>query len=99
MLSAPRPPRNGTMATEGVSPRTLDLDMWENLDALKALHEGQLAAVAAVGTALPAISAAVDDAVPRLKRGGRLVYVGAGTSGRLGAQDGAELAPTFSWPE
>lgn len=86
------------MTTEGISPRYLDFDLWDNIDALKALYEGQLAAVAAVGPVLPAIAAAVDDAVPRLRRGGRLVYAGAGTSGRLGAQDGAELVPTFNWP-
>jgi N-acetylmuramic acid 6-phosphate etherase len=40
----------------------------------------------------------VADAAPRLRRGGRIVYVGAGTSGRIGVQDGAELLPTFDWP-
>jgi N-acetylmuramic acid 6-phosphate etherase len=86
------------MSTEGISPRYLDLDLWENIDVLKALYEGQLAAVAAVGPALAAIAAAAEEAVSRLRAGGRLVYVGAGTSGRIGVQDGAELAPTFAWP-
>jgi N-acetylmuramic acid 6-phosphate etherase len=86
------------MTTEDISPRYLDLDLWNNIEALRALYEGQLAAVAAVGPALPAIAAAVDAAAPRLGRGGRLVYVGAGTSARIGAQDGAELAPTLDWP-
>lgn len=86
------------MSTEDSSPRYLDLDLWENTEALKALYEGQLAAVAAIGPALAAIAKAVDDAVPRLRRGGRLVYAGAGTSARIGVQDGAELAPTFDWP-
>jgi N-acetylmuramic acid 6-phosphate etherase len=63
-----------------------------------AMYDGQLAACAAVRPALPAINAAVDDAVPALKRGGRLVYVGAGTSGRIAIQDGAELRPTYDWP-
>ena len=45
-----------------------------------------------------AIAAAVDAAVPLLRRGGRLIYAGAGTSVRIGVQDGAELFPTFSWP-
>ncbi|HKH00101.1 MAG TPA: N-acetylmuramic acid 6-phosphate etherase, partial [Bradyrhizobium sp.] len=53
---------------------------------------------AAVRPALPAINAAVDDAVSALKRGGRLVYVGAGTSGRIAIQDGTELGPTYDWP-
>lgn len=86
------------MTTEDVSPRFLDLDLWETLDGLKALQDGQMEAVAAVKPALPAIAAAVDAAVPRLRRGGRLVYVGAGTSGRIAVQDGAELLPTFNWP-
>jgi N-acetylmuramic acid 6-phosphate etherase len=86
------------MNTEDISPRYLDFDLWSNIEALTALYEGQLAAVAAIGPALPAIAAAVDDAAPRLRRGGRLVYVGAGTSGRIGVQDGAELTPTFNWP-
>ncbi|MBL8550119.1 MAG: N-acetylmuramic acid 6-phosphate etherase [Hyphomonadaceae bacterium] len=86
------------MTTEDLSPRTRDLDLWTTLEAAKALHEGQLAAVAAVGPALATIAAAVDDSVKRLRAGGRLIYVGAGTSGRLGVQDGAELIPTFNWP-
>ncbi len=86
------------MTTEDISPRYLDFDLWENDEALKALYEGQLAAVAAVGPALPAIARAVEQMVPRLRKGGRLVYTGAGTSGRIGVQDGAELPPTFSWP-
>jgi len=43
-------------------------------------------------------AAAVEDAVPALQQGGRLVYAGAGTSGRIGVQDGTELSPTFDWP-
>ena len=59
---------------------------------------GSLAAAAAVRGALGAIAAAVEDAVPALQRGGRIVYAGAGTSGRIGVQDGSELPPTFDWP-
>jgi N-acetylmuramic acid 6-phosphate etherase len=62
------------------------------------MYEGQLAAAACVRGALPAIAAAVDDAVPALRRGGRLVYAGAGSSGRIGVQDGSELPPTYDWP-
>ena len=86
------------MSTEAVSPRYADLDLWANSQALQALYEEQLTAVAAVGPALDAIAAAVDAAAANLRRGGRLIYVGAGTSGRIAAQDGAELAPTFNWP-
>lgn len=61
--------------------------------------EGQLAAVAAVRAARPAIEAAALATEARLKQRGRLIYAGAGTSGRLAVQDGAELMPTFSWPQ
>jgi N-acetylmuramic acid 6-phosphate etherase len=86
-------------ATEAVSPRTADLDAWESPAVLEALWEGQMTAVAAVRPALGAIAAAAEAASARLGEGGRLVYVGAGTSGRIGVQDGAELPPTFDWPE
>lgn len=86
-------------ATEAASARTADLDAWDNATVLEALWEGQMAAVSAVRPALPAIERAADAAAPLLAAGGRLVYAGAGTSGRIGVQDGAELPPTFDWPE
>jgi N-acetylmuramic acid 6-phosphate etherase len=86
------------MGTEDISTRYLDLDLWDTDQGVRALHEGQVEAVAAIGPAIPAIASAVDAAVPGLSRGGRLIYVGAGTSARIGVQDGAELFPTFSWP-
>lgn len=61
--------------------------------------EGQFAAVAAVRAARGSIEAAARAMEDRLMEGGRLVYAGAGTSGRLAVQDGAELMPTFSWPQ
>jgi N-acetylmuramic acid 6-phosphate etherase len=61
--------------------------------------EGQMAAVAAVRAALSAIERAALAAEAQLRDGGRLIYVGAGTSGRLAVQDGAELIPTFNWPQ
>ncbi|GBR50194.1 N-acetylmuramic acid 6-phosphate etherase [Gluconobacter sphaericus] len=66
------------------------------LDALlERLLTSQKAALDQVGEALPSIERAVEAAVPRLQAGGRLVYAGAGTSGRIGLQDGVELTPTF----
>jgi N-acetylmuramic acid 6-phosphate etherase len=85
--------------TESISPRFSHLDRWPPGEVLLALWQGQLAAVAAVHAALPAIASAVEAALPHLRAGCRLVYVGAGTSGRIGVQDGAELPPTFDWPE
>ena len=86
------------MATEDVDPRFVDLDAWSLASAMDAMWEGQLAAVAAVGGALPAITAATNAATEALGDRGRLIYVGAGTSGRVAVQDGAELPPTFAWP-
>jgi N-acetylmuramic acid 6-phosphate etherase len=87
------------MATEDVDPRFADLDAWTLTSAMEAMWEGQLAAVAAVGSAIPAITAATNAAVQALGDRGRLIYVGAGTSARVAVQDGAELPPTFAWPQ
>jgi N-acetylmuramic acid 6-phosphate etherase len=86
------------MLTERPSPRFADIDLWDPGDVLEAMIGGQFAAVAAVRAALPAIERAGLAMEPRLRAGGRLIYAGAGTSGRLAAQDGAELMPTFGWP-
>jgi N-acetylmuramic acid 6-phosphate etherase len=86
--------------TETVDPRYRDLDRWDSLTALTALWEGQMAAVAAVGAALPALSRAADAMAARLAEGeGRFAYAGAGTSGRVAVADGTELAPTYGWPD
>ena len=95
----PSPPAAPLPATEAADPRYRDLDTWPTAVALDALLEAQLSAVAAVRPALPAIAAAADAAAARLRTAGRLIYCGAGTSGRIGVQDGAELPPTFDWPE
>ncbi len=86
------------MRTEQINPRYVELDSWSTAEMIAAMHEEQVAAAAAVRGALPAIASAVEDAVPALQRGGRIVYAGAGTSGRIGVQDGSELPPTFDWP-
>jgi N-acetylmuramic acid 6-phosphate etherase len=86
------------LITEQIDPRYAELDSWSTLEMIAAMYEGQLAAVAAVQGVLEDIARAVDEAVPRLVRGGRIVYAGAGTSGRIGVQDGVELTPTFNWP-
>jgi N-acetylmuramic acid 6-phosphate etherase len=86
------------MQTERPSPRFADIDLWGPSDVLEAMIGGQFAAVAAVRAALPEIERAGLGIEQRLKGKGRLVYAGAGTSGRLAVQDGAELMPTFSWP-
>src|SRR5438105_14373963 len=86
------------METERHSPRYSAIEAWSPGDILEAMIEGQFAAVAAVRAARPALEDAALAIEQRLRDGGRLAYAGAGTSGRLAVQDGAELMPTFSWP-
>lgn len=85
------------MSTEGIDRAYAGLDAWTAGDIMRAVTDGNLRAVRAVEAALPALEAAAAGIEPRLRSGGRLVYVGAGTSGRLGVMDAAELAPTFSF--
>lgn len=75
-----------------------ELDLYSNEALVQALVDDQQQAVRAVQAAAAQLASAVAAAVSRLRAGGRLVYVGAGTSGRLGVLDGTELLPTFSWP-
>ena len=87
-----------TLKTETPDPETAELDRYATQDLVDALIDDQARAAEAVKRASGAIAAAVEAAVPRIEAGGRLVYVGAGTSGRLGLLDSVELHPTFSWP-
>jgi N-acetylmuramic acid 6-phosphate etherase len=87
------------METERASPRYSGIDLWNPGDVLDGLIEGQFAAVAAVRAARAAMERAALAMETRVRYRGRLVYAGAGTSGRLAVQDGAELMPTFNWPE
>jgi len=87
------------MNTERPSPRYSGIDVWDPSDILDAMIEGQFSAVAAVRAVRPAVERAAVAIEARLRGCGRLIYAGAGTSGRLAVQDGAELIPTFSWPQ
>src|SRR5688572_8444172 len=87
------------MDTERASPRYSGIDLWSPGDILDALIEAQFAAVAATRAARASLERAALAMEVRIRFRGRLVYAGAGTSGRLAVQDGAELMPTFSWPE
>src|SRR5829696_4334575 len=86
------------MDTEGRLQRYRDADRWPTEEALAAMLDNQQSAFVAVRNALPALSHAVQAAAARLGDEGRLIYVGAGASGRLAVQDGVELHPTFGWP-
>jgi len=86
------------LKTETPSSQHRELDQYPIEKLVAAFADDQLNAVQAVRAAVPAIAKAVEAAVPRIEAGGRLLYVGAGTSGRLGVLDSVELYPTFSWP-
>ncbi|MEO7742034.1 MAG: N-acetylmuramic acid 6-phosphate etherase, partial [Usitatibacter sp.] len=84
--------------TESPNPEHALLDAYPVDELVSAFVEDQVGAIDAVSAARTEIAAAVTAAVPRIEAGGRLIYVGAGTSGRLGLLDSVELYPTFSWP-
>lgn len=93
-----QPASGPPLSTEAPSERHADLDQYDAPQLVDAFVEDQFHALNAVRLARGRIAAAVEAAVPRIADGGRLVYVGAGTSGRLGVLDSVELYPTFSWP-
>lgn len=84
-----------SLPTEQRNPRTLDLDEMSSLQIAQAMNEEDKRAAEAVGEVLPQIAEAISLATSCLQRGGRIVYVGAGTSGRLAMLDAAECPPTF----
>lgn len=86
------------LRTEIPSQEHAGLDQYPVTDLVATLIADQFSAIEAVRHAAAQIGAVVEAAVPRIAAGGRLIYVGAGTSGRLGVLDGVELHPTFSWP-
>lgn len=83
------------LETEQQNPRTTDLDSLAPLDLVKRLHKENHTVAASVDYAVPAVAEAVEEILSRVRRGGRLVYIGAGTSGRLGVLDASECPPTF----
>ena len=87
--------RYDRLATERANPRTRALDRLDARAIARLMNREDRAAVAAVGRVAPAIAAAVDRIVTALAGGGRLFFVGAGTSGRLGVLEAAECPPTF----
>ncbi|HTM77662.1 MAG TPA: N-acetylmuramic acid 6-phosphate etherase [Devosia sp.] len=84
--------------TETASARYSSIEDWSSLELVDGIVEGQFAAIAAVQAARAEIATAIEAMAARLAEGGRIIYLGAGTSGRVAAQDGAELPPTFNWP-
>lgn len=88
------------MGTESYDSRYAALDTRDSADVLSLILDAQQRGLDAVRKAIPQIAIAADSTAERLRASaaGRLIYIGAGTSARLGVQDGVELLPTFGWP-
>ena len=84
------------MLTESQNPQTTNIDQLSTLEMVQRINDEDATVAVAVRDALPQIAQAVDGIAERMERGGRLIYVGAGTSGRLGVLDASECVPTFS---
>ncbi|MER8694410.1 N-acetylmuramic acid 6-phosphate etherase [Mesorhizobium opportunistum] len=87
------------LVSEGRNPRTVDIDLLPTIDVLRKINDEDKAVPAAIESVLPDIAAAVDRIVIAFQKGARLIYLGAGTSGRLGVLDASECPPTFGVPE
>ena len=87
-----------TLNTESDNPGSRHIDKLPASDIVKLINAEDAKVAAAVETALPQVAQAVDSIVQALSAGGRLFYIGAGTSGRLGVLDAVECVPTFSAP-
>jgi len=87
-----------TLPTELRNPATERIDQVSTLDMLRIINEEDGTVAAAVAMVLPQIAQAIDAISQRFEQGGRLFYIGAGTSGRLGVLDASECPPTFSVP-
>ena len=86
------------LATERRNPRSRDIDSLPTLDMIRVIHAEDKSVALAVERILPDIAEAVDLISSRLSTGGRLIYIGAGTSGRLGILDAVECPPTYGTP-
>lgn len=85
-----------TIPSEGINATSEQIDLMSTTEALHCINQQDALVAGAVAEAIPAIAKAVDAAVSQFKKGGRLIYIGAGTSGRLGILDAVECRPTFS---
>jgi N-acetylmuramic acid 6-phosphate etherase len=83
------------LATEGARPDLRDIDLRPTLELVRLMAAEDAGVPVAVGAVAEQVAAVVDEVTARMARGGRLIYVGAGSAGRIAAQDAAEVAPTF----
>ena len=86
------------LSTEGARPELADFDLWTTIDSVRVFADDQLSVAAAVRDAAASIAVAVDAIADQLTAGGRLIYVGAGTGGRMAAVDAAEIGPSYGLP-
>ena len=84
------------LSTEETNPAATDLDCKSSLELVRLINNEDASVAAGVWRALPQVARAIDVIAAGLRQGGRLIYVGAGTSGRLGALDASEIPPTFN---
>lgn len=89
----------GKLNTETIDPRYSQIDFLSTSELLKLMNENDQGVSVAVAKVLPQIEQTILEISKRMSQGGRLIYVGAGTSGRLGVLDASECIPTFSIPE
>lgn len=92
------PEERGHLLTEQVNPNSLNLDQLSSLELVELFNREDALAIAAVAAAKTEMAKAIDRTAEALQHGGRLFYIGAGTSGRLGVLDAAECPPTFCTP-
>ncbi|MGY0492631.1 N-acetylmuramic acid 6-phosphate etherase [Streptomyces sp. WG-D5] len=85
-----------TLTTEAFRPELAEIDQLSTLEIAKLMNGEDASVPTAVAAQLPQISAAIDDIADRMSRGGRLIYAGAGTAGRMGVLDASECPPTFN---
>lgn len=88
----------GMLSTEQRNPATADIDAVDTMTMLEIINDQDAGVAGAVRAEIPQIAAAIDAIASRMRQGGRLVTIGAGTSGRLGVLDASECPPTFNTP-
>ncbi|MEO5324514.1 N-acetylmuramic acid 6-phosphate etherase [Mesorhizobium sp. CC13] len=88
----------GRLVSEERNPRTMDIDLLPTVDVLRKINDEDKSVASAVEKVIPEIAACVDRITAAFRQGGRLIYMGAGTSGRIGVLDASECPPTFRVP-
>ncbi|MEM6252777.1 MAG: N-acetylmuramic acid 6-phosphate etherase [Cyanobacteria bacterium P01_D01_bin.156] len=92
------PNNRGYLLTEQINPHSQNLDQLSTLDMVKVFNQEDQRTIDAIAATAPLLAEAIDRTAEALRQGGRLFYIGAGTSGRLGVLDAAECPPTFCTP-